>query len=83
MPIIPLEDRVIMLENIKAVDKVIPDCPFGKITNEFIDEHKINQIYYAGEKNTFMEHWDRGNGLITEAMIQKITATWSTTLRPI
>jgi cytidyltransferase-like protein len=56
-PIISLEDRVIMLENIKAVDKVVPDCPFGKITKEFIDEHKINQVYYAGEKNTWTEHY--------------------------
>ena len=56
-PIISLEDRVIMLENIKAVDKVIQECPFPNITREFIDEHKITQVYFAGEKHEWRDFY--------------------------
>ena len=49
LPIINLENRCIMLENIKCVDKVIPNCPFFGITEEFINKYNINKVAYAGD----------------------------------
>ena len=34
-----------MLNELECVDIVIPDCPFGGISKEFIDKHKITKVY--------------------------------------
>ena len=41
IPILNLDHRCIMLENIKIVDNVIKDCPFFGITQGFINKYKI------------------------------------------
>lgn len=47
-----------MLENIKCVDKVIPNCPFFSITDEFINKHNINKVIYAGDDlGKWKEHY--------------------------
>ena len=49
LPILNLENRCIMLKNIKCIDQVIPNCPFFGITEEFINKYKINKVAYAGD----------------------------------
>jgi glycerol-3-phosphate cytidylyltransferase-like family protein len=44
-----LKNRCIMLENIKCVDKVIPNCPFFGITEEFLNKYNITKVAYAGD----------------------------------
>ena len=56
-PIIKFEDRLIMLENIKSVDKVVENCSLPKITRDFINKHKITQVYYAGEENKWRDFY--------------------------
>lgn len=56
-PIIPLEDRCTMLTNLKLVDEVIPNCPLGKITKDFIDKYKIDYVVYAGDPKSWNEHY--------------------------
>lgn len=56
-PIIPIEDRCIMLNNLKLVDKVIPNCPLGKITNEFMKKYNIDNVVYAGDPNSWIDHY--------------------------
>jgi len=58
IPIINLDNRCIMLENIKTVDKVISDCPFFSITQEFIDKYNINKVIYCGnDLGKWTEHY--------------------------
>ena len=57
-PIIDLQNRCMMLNELECVDIVIPDCPFGGISKEFIDKHKITKVIYAGNKNTWNEHYN-------------------------
>ena len=56
-PYIDLDNRVIMLENLKIVDKVIKNCPFKNISSKFIKDNNITKVYYAGETNTWNEHY--------------------------
>jgi cytidyltransferase-like protein len=56
-PYIDLDNRVIMLENLKIVDKVIKNCPFKNISAKFIKDNNITKVYYAGENNTWKEHY--------------------------
>ena len=59
IPILSLDHRCIMLENIKIVDKVIKDCPFFGITQEFIDTYKINKVIYSGsDLGKWVEHYE-------------------------
>lgn len=56
-PIIDLENRCMMLNELECVDIVIPNCPFGGISKEFIDKYKINNVIYAGNDNTWTDHY--------------------------
>ena len=56
-PIIHLQNRCFILNEMECVDIVVPDCPFGGITREFIDKYKITKVVYAGEKDTWKEHY--------------------------
>ena len=56
-PIIDLINRSYMLNQLNCVDIVIPDCPFGGITKEFINENRITKVVYAGTKDTWKEHY--------------------------
>ena len=56
-PIIDLHNRCFMLNELKCVDIVVPDCLFGGITREFIDKYKITKVVYAGAKGTWKEHY--------------------------
>ena len=56
-PIIDLQNRCMMLNELECVDIVILDCPFGGISKEFIDKHKITKVLYAGNKNTWTDHY--------------------------
>lgn len=49
LPIMNLENRSFMLENIKCVDKVISDCPFFGITEDFLNKYNITKVAYAGD----------------------------------
>ena len=55
-PILNTHQRSEMLRNIKIVDKVIEDCPFGNIDNNFLKKYKINKIYYAGDD---ISNWEK------------------------
>lgn len=58
IPILNLDHRCIMLENIKIVDNVIKDCPFFGITQEFINKYKINKVIYSGsDLGKWEEHY--------------------------
>ena len=58
IPILNLDHRCIMLENIRMVDKVIKDCPFFGITQEFIDKNKIDKVIYSGgDLGKWKEHY--------------------------
>lgn len=57
MPIIDLNNRCKMLENIKAVDLVIKDCPFNGIPKTFIEKYNITKIFYGGDKSSWQEHY--------------------------
>ena len=46
-PVIPLEDRKVVLENLKCVDQVIAPCPFNKISKEFLEKHNIHMVIYG------------------------------------
>tara|TARA_Y100000589_G_C26906317_1_gene528365 strand:- start:1 stop:420 length:420 start_codon:yes stop_codon:yes gene_type:complete len=56
-PILTLEERCKMLENIKLVDKVIPDCPLGGISEEFLEKYSIDMVIYAGNENDWQDHY--------------------------
>ncbi len=56
-PIIDLQNRCMMLNELKCVDIVILDCPFGGISKEFIDKHKITKVLYGGNQNTWTDHY--------------------------
>ena len=59
IPILNLDHRCIMLENIKIVDNVIKDCPFFGITQEFINKYKINKVIYSGsDLGKWEEHYN-------------------------
>jgi len=47
-PILNLEQRYIMLNNIKIINNVIKDCPFCNIPEEFINKYNINKVIYCG-----------------------------------
>ena len=49
MPIMSLDWRVKMLENIKGVDLVIRDCPFNNLTQTFLDDYGIDLVIYGGD----------------------------------
>ena len=36
-----------MLNELECVNIVIPDCPFGGISKEFIDKYKITKVLYG------------------------------------
>ena len=50
-PVISLEDRKQILENIYFVDEVIAPCPFNKISKEFLENNKIDIVIYASEND--------------------------------
>ena len=57
-PIINLENRCIMLENIRIVDKVIKDCPFFSISEDFLNKYSINTVIYCGnDLEKWVEHY--------------------------
>ena len=49
-PIISLENRKIVVESCKYVNKVIAPCPLI-ITKEFMVEHKIDYVVHAHDEN--------------------------------
>jgi cytidyltransferase-like protein len=62
VPILTLEERTIMLENIKIVDKVISPAPFyeskfGDLSKDFIQNHNIDHVVYAGEMGSWSSHY--------------------------
>jgi glycerol-3-phosphate cytidylyltransferase len=58
IPILSLDHRCIMLENIIMVDKVIKDCPFFGITQEFINKYQIEKVIYSGgDLGKWEEHY--------------------------
>ena len=62
VPILTLEERTIMLENIKIVDKVISPAPFyaskfGNLSKDFIQIHNIDHVVYAGELGSWTSHY--------------------------
>lgn len=62
MPFLTLKDRTIMMENLKIVDKVISPAPFynskyGNLNSNFLDEHKIDKVVYAGEIGSWNIHY--------------------------
>ena len=86
-PIIDMENRKIILENLSIVDKVIAPAPFMPIPNDFLEKHKINVVIYTSPdgKPAWEEHYkhaiDRGimifgtyghNNLSTTKIINKI-----------
>ncbi len=62
LPILSLEERKLMLENIKIVDKVIAPAPFynskfGNLTKEFLQKNEIDYVIYAGELSSWSSHY--------------------------
>lgn len=58
IPILNLDHRCSMLENIKIVDKVIKDSPFFGITQEFINKYRIDKVIYSGgDLGKWEEHY--------------------------
>jgi len=62
VPILSLEERTNMLENIKIVDKVISPAPFykskfGDLTKSFIQKNEIDHVIYAGELGSWNTHY--------------------------
>ena len=56
-PILDTKSRAIMLSEMKMVDQVIEDCPFGGITKEFIKNHQITKVVYAGDEGIWEDHY--------------------------
>ena len=56
-PILDTKSRAIMLSEMKMVDQVIEDCPFGGITEEFIKKYQITKVVYAGDEGTWEDHY--------------------------
>lgn len=50
LPIMNLEERTQAVSACKYVDEVISDCPY-RITDEFIDEHKIDVVVHGDDFN--------------------------------
>jgi len=50
-PVLTLEERTIMLESCKYIDKVIPDSPL-QIPDEFLDAHKIDVVVHGDDFDT-------------------------------
>ena len=48
-PILPLKDRVTILQHIDFVDEVVANCSFQPLSNEFLEEKKIDVVVYASE----------------------------------
>jgi len=48
-PIVNQDDRGIVLSALTIVDKVIVDCPFNNLTEEFLDSHGIDLVTYGGD----------------------------------
>tara|TARA_B110000208_G_C11521916_1_gene340967 strand:- start:130 stop:546 length:417 start_codon:yes stop_codon:yes gene_type:complete len=61
IPIIDLDDRSYLLENLSIVDKVIKNCPFNNLTREFIDRYNIDIVVYASDildsTNSWSNHY--------------------------
>jgi glycerol-3-phosphate cytidylyltransferase len=57
IPFLSSKDRALMLSEMKIVDQVVYDCPFGGIPAEFIKEHGITRVVYAGEDGTWKDHY--------------------------
>ena len=49
VPIIPLKDRVIVIDACKYVDRVISPCPLV-ITKDFLYEHNIDLVVHAHDE---------------------------------
>lgn len=58
-PVINLENRKIMIENISFIDKIIAPCPFNGISEKFICENDIDLIVYASPngKECWVNHY--------------------------
>ena len=60
VPIIDMENRKIMLENLSIVDKIIAPAPFMPIPMNFLDEHSIDVVIYTSPdgKPAWEKHYD-------------------------
>ena len=57
LPVQNLEHRAEMLRNIKIVDYVVEDCPFGYIPLEFLHKYKITKVFYGGSLSVWSHHY--------------------------
>jgi len=49
LPVFTMDERIKVISSCKYVDKIIPDAPLS-ITKEYIDLHKINQIFIPNNR---------------------------------
>jgi len=52
LPVIPMGDRVEILNAVRFVDEVLPDVPL-KVTGRFIEEHKIDVVVHGDDMDGF------------------------------
>jgi cytidyltransferase-like protein len=85
LPIINLENRIIMLESCKYVNKVIPNAPII-ITKDFLEKYNIDLVIHAHNKEDIQyndmykipillgkfERIDYTKGISTTSIINKI-----------
>ena len=57
LPVQSLHQRAEMLRNIKIVDAVIEDCPFGHISLDFLNKYNITKVFYGGKVSEWSEHY--------------------------
>ena len=73
-PILNCKNRSQMLSNLRIVDKVIRDCPFNNITNEFLDYHGIDIVVYGGDPNikNCLGKWEEHYKVVIDRNILKL-----------
>ena len=57
LPVQCLYQRSEMLRNIKIVDFVVEDCPFGHISLDFLNKYNITKVFYGGKISEWSEHY--------------------------